>query len=225
MRMRPWILIGYAVTFLSVLFFVYTANTEQSDPAKTISELVSLISKNMVSDTKMKDVASKDKKIFEEYRTANQKFHKKIAEFIDFEKLGTDSMHKKWQDKYWSISSGEKKKFLALLQTLIEEIVYPRGKDFFENVKIVYHKPKYSSDQKQVDLRCTVHVEKKEVELLYRLIRRGTQWKIFDVNIEGEWWTDSFKNKFNHIITTKSYDELISAMKKKLGNVQAGTSF
>ena len=65
----------------------------------------------------------------------------------------------------------------------------------------------------------------KEVELLYRLIRRGTQWKIFDVNIEGEWWTDSFKNQFNHIITTKSYDELISAMKKKLGNVQAGTSF
>ena len=131
--MRPWILIGYAVTFLSVLFFVYTANTEQSDPAKTISELVSLISKNMVSDTKMKDVASKDKKIFEEYRTANQKFHKKIAEFIDFEKLGTDSMPKKWRDKYWVVKASERKKFLGLLQELVQGIVYPRAREFFKD--------------------------------------------------------------------------------------------
>lgn len=223
--MKKILIISYFGVFLSVIMCVYAAHTEQNDPVKTVSDLVALISKNIASDSKMKEVATSDKVAFQEYRKTNQQFYKSLSQFMDFEKLGTDSMPKKWQEKYWLIRPGEKKKFLELLQTLIEEIVYPRGKDFFEKVKITYQKPIYSSDQKQVDLSCIIHVDKKEVNLQYRLIRRGTQWKIFDVNIEGEWWTESFKNQFNHIITTKSYEELISAMKKKLENVQAGTSF
>ena len=203
---------------ISMVVFANPAEPQQSDPVKTIKEMVNIISTNMVADRDLKEAASKDKKLFEGYRNKNQGFYKQLSQFMDFEKLGSDSMTKKWKDQYWKRSSN-KKKFLETLQALIEEIVYPRGKEFFDKVTVNYDQPKLSQDGKQADVICTIHVkENKQVQLQYRLVLQGSMWKIYDVNLEGEWWTESFKSQFNHIITTKSYDELILAMEKKLQN-------
>lgn len=210
--------------FLFLIFVFQSQLSSASDnPTQTIKNMVELISKNMVSDETMRGVASLDKKMYEEYRNTNKQFHRDVSRFIDFETLGSYSMPKKWKKKYWSGS--EKKKFLSLLQELIEEIVYPKGKDFFSEVKSEYSKPSYSEDGKTASVFCTVPVKNKKAEIQYKLIKKGGTWKIYDVNLEGEWWTDSFKSQFNHIITTKSYPDLIQAMQKKLNNVKAGTSF
>ncbi|MBI3016786.1 MAG: ABC transporter substrate-binding protein [Deltaproteobacteria bacterium] len=212
-----------------LFFAITTAFAEDKGPTQTIEALVSVISKNIVADQQMKDAVSQDKALFQEYRKTNQKFHEQIAQFIDFEKLGTDSMPKKWRDKYWVVKASERKKFLELLQELVQGIVYPRAREFFKDVKFTYKKPTFleggQEKAKRADVLCKVRVKDQEVNLRYRLIRRGNQWKIYDVNLEGEWWTDSLKSQFNHVITTKSYDELISLMQKKLKNVQEGMSF
>ncbi len=202
-----------------------SAGAQEKSPTQTIESLVSVISKNIVADGKMKEVASHDKALFQEHRKTNQKFHDQIAQFIDFEKLGTDSMPKKWRDKYWVVKAREKRKFMDLLQELVEGIVYPRAKEFFKDVKFSYKKPTFLEEGKRADVLCKVRVKEQVVNLRYRLVKRGSQWKIYDVNLEGEWWTDSLKSQFNHVITTKSYDELIVLMQKKLKNVQEGMSF
>ncbi len=200
---------------------------EEKDPVQTIKALVSVLSTHIVADSQMKEAVSvsKDKALFQEHRKSNQKFHVQIAQFIDFEKLGFDSMPKKWRDKYWVVKASEKKKFLELLQELVEGIVYPRAKEFFKDVKLSYKKPTYTDGGKYADVVCVVHVKDKTATLRYRLVQQKDQWKIYDVNLEGEWWTDSLKSQFNHVITTKSYNELISLMQKKLKNVQEGMSF
>ena len=211
--------------FFLFLAMIGSAEAQEKGPTQTIEALVSVISKNIVADQQMKDAVSKDKALFQEYRKTNQKFHDQIAQFIDFEKLGTDSMPKKWRDKYWVVKASERKKFLGLLQELVQGIVYPRAREFFKDVKFTYKKPTFLEGGKRTDVLCKVQVKDQVVNLRYRLVKRGSQWKIYDVNLEGEWWTDSLKSQFNHVITTKSYDELISLMQKKLKNVQEGMSF
>ncbi|MBI3019252.1 MAG: ABC transporter substrate-binding protein [Deltaproteobacteria bacterium] len=208
-----------------LFFSITTAFAEEKNPVQTIEALVSVISQNIVADQQMKEAVSKDKVLFQEYRKTNQKFHEQIAQFIDFERLGTDSMPKKWRDQYWIVKASEKKKFLELLQELVEGIVYPRAREFFKDVHFMYKKPTSLEEGKRADVLCKVRVKDKVIHLRYRLIKRGSQWKIYDVNLEGEWWTDSLKSQFNHVITTKSYDELIALMRKKLRNVQEGMSF
>ena len=210
---------------LLCLAMVTSARAEEKDPIQTIKDLVSVISTHVVADSQMKEASSHDKALFQEHRKTNQKAHDQIAEFIDFEKLGMDSMHKKWRDKYWVVKASEKKKFLELLKELVEGIVYPRAKEFFKNVKFTYKNPIYGEEERRADVLCKVRVKDKTINLRYRLVKRGSRWKIYDVNLEGEWWTDSLKSQFNHVITTKSYGELISLIQKKLKNVQEGMSF
>lgn len=213
--------VHFIIFFLIFSFASVQAMSE--DPTQTIKGLIKVILDKIVSDDVMKDVVSKDKKRFEQYRYENKKFHREISQFIDFERLGTDSMPLKYRKQYWR--GREKKKFLALLQELVEEIVYPRGKDFFNEVKIEYQKPHYSEDGKMASVFCYVQVKNKKAQVQYRLIQREGKWQIYDVNLEGEWWTESFRSQFNHVITEKSYTELISRMEKKLSNVKNGLSF
>ena len=99
---------------LLCLAMVTSARAEEKDPIQTIKDLVSVISTHVVADSQMKEASSHDKALFQEHRKTNQKAHDQIAEFIDFEKLGMDSMPKKWRDKYWVVKASEKKKFLEL---------------------------------------------------------------------------------------------------------------
>lgn len=220
----------FILAFLSMSVFVYTANQQKSDPASTIKGLFALIQKDIVGDEKMKEGVRKDESLFQEYRHSNAKFHKKVSSFIDFEKLGTISMPEKWQHKFWVIKPSEKKIMIDLLQSLIEEIVYPRAKDFLDKHTLNHKETKFEGNETVVRIYYTVEYKKEsgEIEhlpLMFRLHKKRSSWKIYDILLEDQLWTDMFKNQFNHIITTQSYDVLIEKMREKLKRVQTGVSF
>lgn len=223
-------LLIYAVfiaSFLGTSFFVYTAHTQKNDPVETMMALETGILKNIVGDKKMKEGIETDRLPFQKYRGANQRFHKQISGNLDFDKLSAVAMPFKWRQKYWKGKPGDYKLFIELLRDLIEEIVYPRARDFYSESKIRYLSPRYP-EEGLAEVPTVVELKgdpDKKVDLLFRLVKKGSAWKIYDVSLEGEWWTDNFKGQFNHIITTKSYAELIERMKKKLKNVQEGLSY
>lgn len=49
----------------------------------------------------------------------------------------------------------------------------------------------------------------------YRLERDGTNWKVYDFNVEGVGLTSSFRSQFNNAINQKGIDAVIAEMKKK----------
>lgn len=219
----------FLVSFFLTSFFVYTAHTQKIDPVETMEELEAEISKNIVGDTKMKEgIQGGNIGPFQKYREANGRFHRQISNKIDFDKLSAISMPSKWRQKYWRGKQSDYKLFIGLLQDLIEEIVYPRAKDFFDKNEIKYLPPRYLDNENIAEVPTFVILKDKpdtKVDLKFRLVKKGSVWKICDINLEGEWWTDNFKGQFNHIITTKSYGELIERMKKKLKNVKEGLSY
>lgn len=213
---------------LGFFHFPILAESQVFSPKIMIESLKDSIIQNIVGDQKMKGDAAKDKALFNQEREKNLQSHHTLAKYIDFEQLGTVSLPKKWQDKFW-ISSSDKKTFLTLLQDLIEEIVYPRAKDFFEKHKLVYQKEKNSGEGGK-DLFYNIEIKKKsgEIEklhLIFRVRKKQEAWKICDIRLDKELWSEMFKNQFNHIITTKSYDVLLEKMKEKLKRVQTGEAY
>ncbi|OGQ17624.1 MAG: hypothetical protein A3B70_02395 [Deltaproteobacteria bacterium RIFCSPHIGHO2_02_FULL_40_11] len=212
---------------LTVFLWGYPALYAEGSPKDALEKMTELVQSHIVPDSKKRDVAAKDPSRFQTYRQQNEKFHSEISKYMDFELLAELSMPKKWQEKYWK-NERSKKEFVDILKQLVEEIVYPRGKDFFDEVNLKYKKEVPLKEKNRVSLTCTAAIKGKEgksVNVEYHLIQKGDTWKIYDINLEGDWWTESFKGQFNHVITTKSYDDLVSLMQKKLERVKKGTAF
>jgi phospholipid transport system substrate-binding protein len=54
-----------------------------------------------------------------------------------------------------------------------------------------------------------------EIPIDYRMLRRGEQWLVYDVVIEGVSLISNYRTQFNKIITTSSFQELMKKMKTK----------
>ena len=54
-----------------------------------------------------------------------------------------------------------------------------------------------------------------EVPIDYRLFRRGDNWKVYDVNIEGISLVSNYRTQFNKIIQSSGYNTLVDRMKAK----------
>ena len=222
--------IVFILAFLSLSFLVYTANQQAAKPVSTIDGIVSEIKANIIGDEAMKNNLPDHMEKFQSLRSENEKKHKTISRFVDYEKLALTAMPPKWQKQFWLISSNHKQQFIDLLRELIEEIVYPRSRDFFNKHELQYKKSVNRDQGEASDLFYVIPIKKQSgqvetIELMFRLRKWGTSWKIYDVRLEDQLWSDMFKNQFNHIITTKSYDALVEKMRQKLKNVRDGVSF
>ena len=54
-----------------------------------------------------------------------------------------------------------------------------------------------------------IHVE-------YRLLKKGSNWWVYDFSIEGVSMVNNYRTQFNEIIVKSSYRELIKRLKTKL---------
>ncbi len=126
-------------------------------------------------------------------------------------------------DKHWaSLSAAEQDHFVNLMTQLLEkkgilskEQSQTQGKKFF----IKYTGDIYLDATKtKARSRTQITVPKEDVEISidYKLLKKGNEWKIFDVVVDDASLVDNYKYQFNSIITKHGYPELVSRMKKKL---------
>jgi phospholipid transport system substrate-binding protein len=61
-----------------------------------------------------------------------------------------------------------------------------------------------------------------EVPIVYRMVRRGDHWLVYDVSIEGVSLVANYRAQFNKIIQTSGYSSLVQRLRDKhIEGVQA----
>ena len=60
-----------------------------------------------------------------------------------------------------------------------------------------------------------VEVGKPDIHLDYRLKKVDGFWRIVDVNVEGIWLVDNYRNQFSSVLNTSGIEGLISELEKK----------
>jgi phospholipid transport system substrate-binding protein len=58
----------------------------------------------------------------------------------------------------------------------------------------------------------------KDIPLEYRLQKKGSEWLVYDVSIEGVSLVNNYRMQFNSIILQSSYENLIKRLKAKVAS-------
>jgi phospholipid transport system substrate-binding protein len=132
-----------------------------------------------------------------------------LAERFDFEEMAKRSLALYWRER----SPEGKKEFVALYSDLLEN-TYISKIERYEDEKIQYAGETMDNGYATVKTRI-ITTKNIEIPIEYRLLKRDTKWKVYDVAIEGVSLVNNYRTQFNDIIGTSSYGELIKRMKKK----------
>ncbi len=135
---------------------------------------------------------------------------RKIAnEIFDFGEIARRSLGRYWQP----LSEAQRNEFVGLFGDLLERS-YISKIELYGGEKIIYSGERMDGDLATVSTKI-ITKNGTEVPVDYRLFRRGENWMVYDVNIEGISLVSNYRTQFNKIIQTNGYNTLVDRMKSK----------
>jgi len=130
-------------------------------------------------------------------------------EIFDFGEIARRSLGRYWQP----LSEAQRAEFVGLFGDLLERS-YISKIELYGGEKIVYSGERMDGDLAVVGTKI-ITKNGTEVPIDYRLFRRGDNWKVYDVNIEGISLVSNYRTQFNKIIQSSGYNTLVDRMKAK----------
>ena len=91
----------------------------------------------------------------------------------------------------------------------------------YENETIVFDRETMLSEKK-AEVQTRLISSSREIPILYRVILKGGEWKVYDVIIEGVSLVKNYRTQFKEILGRKSPDELLEMLREKVGKAQPG---
>ncbi len=192
---------SFFLLFCSFLFLsVLSTNVYAGEPANLIKQTVD----------KIIDIL-KDKELKKPEKTKERRaaIRKVVGERFDFEEMAKRSLALHWKKR----TPEERKEFVPLFSDLLERS-YIRKIEKYTDEKFLYTGEKIDGDYAVVNTKI---ITKGNVEtpIEYRLLNKNGKWEVYDVVIEGVSLINNYRNQFNKIIRSNSYEELVKRMKNK----------
>jgi phospholipid transport system substrate-binding protein len=198
--MRNTVTVPFLLFFFLSLFAFIPADATAGEPTDQVKRSVDAV----LEVLKDKDLMRPEKT---EQRRA--KLRTIISERFDFEEMAKRSLAQHWKKR----TPEEQKEFVALFTDLIEN-TYLKKIERYHNEKIVYRDEKTDADY--ATLKSSIlTAQETEIPLEYRLLKKGGKWMAYDVMVEGVSLVNNYRNQFNDIIRTSSYEELVKRLKNK----------
>ncbi len=130
-------------------------------------------------------------------------------EIFDFGEIARRSLGRYWQP----LSEAQRAEFVGLFGDLLERS-YISKIELYGGEKIIYNGERVDGDLAIVSTKI-ITKNGTEVPIDYRLFRRGDNWKVYDVNIEGISLVSNYRTQFNKIIQSSGFNTLVDRMKAK----------
>ncbi len=137
------------------------------------------------------------------------KLRKVTDERFDYEEMAKRSLALHWQ----KITPQERKEFTSLFSELLERS-YINKIESYSDEKVLYTDETIESNYSVVKTKV-ITKRNIEVPIDYKLMKAGSQWKAYDIVIEGVSLVNNYRSQFGKIIRTHSYAELVKRLKAK----------
>jgi phospholipid transport system substrate-binding protein len=142
---------------------------------------------------------------------------RKIAnETFDFQEMSRRALARHWQAR----TPAERDEFVKLFADLLERAYVSRIEDY-GGEKIAYNGDTVEGEAAMVKTKI-ITKQGTDVPVDYRMLKRNERWLVYDVVIEGVSLINNYRNQFNKIIQTSSYQALVDRMKSKSGELIEG---
>lgn len=133
---------------------------------------------------------------------------KVVAERFDYQEMSRRALGAPWNQ----LSDKEKQEFVSLFQTLLTNS-YAEKVESYSGEGVQYLNERTEKDYAEV--RTKILSGKTEIPLDYRLINRGTDWRVYDVVVDGVSLVNNYRGQFTKILRASSYSDLVDQLRKK----------
>jgi phospholipid transport system substrate-binding protein len=135
---------------------------------------------------------------------------KAIVPRFDFEEMAKRSLGAEWRRR----TPAEQKEFIGLFTDLLKDS-YIDSIESYRSEKVVYRRETQDGDY--ADVGTIVSSERgEEFTIDYRLSLEGSQWKVYDVDIENVSIVNNYRSQFGRLLSRSSFAELLQTIRDKV---------
>jgi phospholipid transport system substrate-binding protein len=134
----------------------------------------------------------------------------KILPNFDFERMTASATGPRWKD-----ATPEQKKALQEQFKILLIRVYSGALAQARDRTVTPRPMRDAPVDGQVVVRTQVTGRGDPIELDFRLVLEGADWKIYDMNVGGVWLVDNYRSTFSQEISSGGIDNLIAKLAEK----------
>ena len=138
-----------------------------------------------------------------------QSVRRTIDERFDWEELARRSLAQYWAQR----TPDEKKEFIQLYRELLARTYLNKVQDY-SGETVRYEGESIESDYATVKVRILTS-KNTEIPVDYRVMKKGNNWLVYDISIEGVSLVNNYRSQFNSILQKSTYQELVKKLQDK----------
>src|SRR5678816_579550 len=143
-----------------------------------------------------------------------QLLEKVVGERFDYEEMSRRSLGASWAN----LSDKEKQEFVSLFQTLLVNTYADKIESYTgDGVQFLNER----NEKEYAEVRTKVLTGKTEIPLDYRLLNKGSGWRVYDVVVDGVSLVNNYRGQFTKILRNGSYADLIDQLRKKSDKIKS----
>jgi len=132
-----------------------------------------------------------------------------VDERFDWEEMSRRSLGRHWAER----TPEEKKEFIGLFRELLER-TYLDKVDDYSGEAVTYQGDTIDGNYANVKVKI-VTSKGTEIPVEYRVMKKQTNWLVYDITIEGVSFVNNYRSQFNSILSKSPYSELVKRLKDK----------
>ena len=132
-----------------------------------------------------------------------------VNERFDWREMARRALADHWKNR----TEEEQKEFVPLFTDLLES-AYMNRIENYSGDKVTYDDQKVKGNYSLV--KVTIFTDKQvEIPVVYKMLKKDPEWMIYDVLIEGVSLVKNYRQQFDSVILSSSYEGLVEKLKEK----------
>jgi len=190
------------LVILSILMvFVLAVPVYAGIPLNTAQNAVNRVLE-VLRDPKLKSPAAKEIK-----KEKLRIIYKDMFDEIEFSRR---TLARNWN----KFTPAQRAEFVNLFEQVLEK-AYIDKILAYSNEKVNFYKETMISEN-QAEIQSRIITPSKEIPINYRMIRKGNQWKTYDVVVENVSLVQNYRTQFNDILANNTPEQLLEILRKKV---------
>ena len=140
-----------------------------------------------------------------------QKIGAAADKLFDFIELSKRTLGLNWN----KFSPDQRKEFVELYKTILRDAWVDKITSF-TNQRINFLKEVPLSET-TIEVQSIIYYEGGETPIYYRVMKKETDWKVYDVVIEGVSLINNYSTQFREILANNPPEKVIETLRKKVG--------
>ena len=137
-----------------------------------------------------------------------------VGDRFDYQEMSRRALGAPWN----TLSDKDKQEFVGLFQTLLTSF-YADKIEAYSGEGVQYLNERTEKDFAEV--RTKVLTGKTEIPLDYRLLNKGTDWRVYDVVVDGVSLVSNYRGQFSKILRSSTFADLLDQLHKKSDKIKA----